>query len=56
MEVEKGDLMAEVIDPYEGTVKERVTAPISGTLFFTRDTEPITYANTAVFKLVPVQE
>lgn len=56
MEVEKGDLMAEVIDPYEGTIKEKVTAPISGTLFFSRDTEPITYANTAVFKLVPVQE
>lgn len=55
-EVLKGDLMAEVIDPYEGTVKEQIFAPIDGTVFFSRDSEPITYANTAVFKIVPMME
>ena len=46
--------MAEIIDPYEGTVKEQVFAPVYGIVFFSRDSEPITYANTAVFKLVPI--
>lgn len=53
-EVQKGELMAEIIDPYEGTVKEQVFAPVDGIVFFSRDSEPITYANTAVFKLVPI--
>ena len=55
-EVHKGELMAEVVDPYEGTVKETVYAPVDGTVFFSRDSDPITYANTAVFKLVPAEE
>lgn len=55
-EVQKGDLMAVVIDPYEGEIKEKVLAPVDGTVFFSRDSEPITYANTAVFKIVPMTE
>ncbi len=50
-EVAKGELMAEIIDSYEGEVIERLYSPVDGIVFFAHD-EPLTYANTAVFKLV----
>lgn len=52
-EVTKGQLMAEIIHPYEGTVKEQVFAPMDGEVFFSHDMKPLTYANTAVFKIIP---
>lgn len=54
-EVIKGQVMAETIDPYEGTVTEILTAPVDGTVFFAHN-EPLTYANTAVFKLIVREE
>lgn len=54
-EVIKGQVMAETIDPYEGTVTEVLTAPVDGTVFFAHN-EPLTYANTAVFKLIVREE
>ncbi len=50
-EVSKGQVLAKVIDPYEGEVKEKLKAPADGIVFFAHD-DPLTYANTAVFKLV----
>lgn len=50
-EVLKGQILAETIDPYEGTVKEVLESPVDGIVFFVYD-EPLTYARTAVFKLV----
>ena len=49
----KGQLLAETIDPYEGTVTEILTAPADGIVFFAHN-EPLTYANTAVFKLIEI--
>lgn len=53
-EVTKGQVMAEIIHPYEGTIKEEVVAPVDGVVFFSHDNQPLTYANTAVFKIVPM--
>lgn len=50
-EVLKGQLLARVIDPYEGEVSETLTAPIDGIVFFQHN-DPLTYADTAVFKLM----
>lgn len=50
-EVAKGQLLARVIDPYEGDVKEELFAPADGSVFFAHN-DPLTYADTAVFKLV----
>lgn len=50
-EVSKGQPLARVTDPYEGEVVEVLTAPVDGTVFFAHD-DPLTYADTAVFKLV----
>lgn len=50
-EVVKGQILAKVINPYEGEVEETLTSPVDGIVFFAHD-DPLTYANTAVYKLV----
>lgn len=49
--VEKGQLLAHILDPYEGCVRSELTAPIHGVVAFAGD-EPMTYENTAVLKLI----
>ena len=51
-EVLKGQVLAEVLDPYEGEVQERIISPADGIVFFVHN-EPLTYSHTAVFKLIP---
>lgn len=48
----KGQPIAFVINPYDGTVKEKILSPVTGTVFFVHN-HPMTYANTAVLKIVP---
>lgn len=50
-EVIKGQILAQVIDPYEGEVLESLESPADGIVFFAHN-DPLTYANTAVYKLV----
>lgn len=50
-EVVKGQVLAEIIHPYEGEVIAELKSPVDGIVFFEHD-EPLTYANTAVFKLL----
>lgn len=50
-EVVKGQTLAKIIHPYEGEVVEHLTAPVDGIIFFAHN-EPLTYANTAVYKLI----
>ncbi len=50
-EVAKWQVLAKVIDPYEGEVSEILTAPVDGIVFFAHN-DPLTYANTAVYKLI----
>lgn len=50
-EVVKGQVLARIINPYEGQVEETLTSPVDGIVFFAHDA-PLTYANTAVYKLV----
>ena len=53
--VRTGTPLANIIDPYEGTILETLYAPCDSTVFFMHS-DPLTYANTAVFKLVPKEE
>ena len=53
--VEKGQLIARVLDPLDATVKEELTATVDGLVFFAHN-EPLTYADTAVIKLVVEEE
>ena len=50
-EISKGQTLARIIDPYEGDVIEKLKSPEEGIVFFMHDA-PLTYANTAVFKLI----
>lgn len=54
-EVEKGQVLAHVIHSYEGNTIDRLIAPVDGIVFFMHS-DPLTYADTAVFKLVVRQE
>ena len=49
--VDEGTPLAEIINPYDGSVMETLYAPRRGTLFFMHS-GPITYAETAVIKMV----
>ena len=50
-EVAQGQVLARIIHPYEGEVEEELISPVDGIVFFAHN-EPLTYANTAVFKLI----
>lgn len=49
--VEAGQPLANIVNPYEGDVLETLFAPVNGTIFFIHS-EPLTYANTAVIKIL----
>lgn len=49
-EVEEGTPLANIVNPYTGDVMETLYAPQDTKVFFMHS-EPLTYANTAVFKL-----
>lgn len=50
-EVSQGELLAEIIDPYEGDVQEQIFSPADGIIFFAHD-DPMTYSHTSVYKIV----
>ncbi len=49
-DVNKGDVIAKIYDPYEHTVIEKLTAPCDGTVFFVH-AKSLVYAHTAVVKI-----
>ena len=51
--VEEGTPLANIVNAYDGNVLETLYAPIGGNIFFLHN-DPLTYANTAVIKIVPV--
>lgn len=50
-DVRYGNLMAEIIDPYEGFVKETIAAPTDGIVFFAH-TDPLVAEGQIVYRLV----
>ncbi|MCM1282962.1 MAG: M14 family metallopeptidase [Muribaculaceae bacterium] len=50
-EVSVGQPLANILNPYEGNIIETIYAPFARVAFFVHN-EPLTYANTAVFKLI----
>lgn len=51
-EVEAGQPVAEISNPYDGEIMETLYAPMDAKIFFIHN-EPLTYANTAVIKILP---
>lgn len=50
-DVRFGEVIAEIIDPYEGYVKMQIISPTDGVIFFAHN-EPLVMENTAVFKII----
>lgn len=50
-EVREGTPLANIVHPYDGEIMETLYAPVNAKVFFMH-TDPMTYANTAVFKLI----
>lgn len=50
-EIVQGEIMAEILHPYENTVLDVVTAPSNGTIFFAHKS-PLVMENTVVFKII----
>ena len=49
--IRMGEVMAEIIDPYEGDVTMQIVAPTDGIVFFAHN-EPLVLENTVVFKVI----
>lgn len=54
-QVSAGDVLARVIDPYEGNVREEIRAEVDGVVFF-RHSRPLVFADTVTFRLIPIGE
>lgn len=53
--VRKGQLLAYIVDCYEGVIIDEIHAPAEGTILFAH-AEPKAYQNTAVYKIIPEKE
>lgn len=53
--IEAGTPLANIINPYEGDILETLYSPVNGVIFFIHN-EPLTYANTAVIKILGDEE
>lgn len=50
--VAKGDVLAKIMHPYDGTLVCEVPSPCDGIVFFSRN-KSITYQNTLLFRIIP---
>lgn len=50
-EVKRGDVLAEIINPMDGSVKASILAPTDGIVFFCQDA-PMVFQNTVVYKMI----
>ncbi|GHV13416.1 hypothetical protein AGMMS49938_07950 [Fibrobacterales bacterium] len=50
-DVRKGDLLAKILDPYDGSVLSELTAPVSGVVFFAHK-QPIVSQNTMLYRVL----
>ena len=53
--MKKGKNLGRIIDPLTGEIIEKLTSPVDGIVFF-QHSNPLTYADTAVFKLIPLED
>jgi len=50
-QVRRGDQLAEILDPYDGSILSEITAPVSGIIFFAAKS-PLVSQNTVILKLI----
>ena len=49
--VEKGELIARILDTYSAYVLSEITSPVDGTIGFS-SSPPLIYENTTIFKII----
>lgn len=49
--VQEGEVLAHIIDPYEGSIKAKITSPIDGIIFFAHN-KPLALENTLLFNIL----
>ncbi len=49
--VQKGQLLAEIVDPYDATIRERVYSPVNGVIFFNQES-PLVIEGAHLFNIV----
>lgn len=52
--VHKGDILAQIADPYTGEVIEDIVSPVNGIVFF-HASQPILYSHTPLFRIIPTE-
>ena len=50
-EIKKGDILAKVLDPFNGKVLSEIYSPITGTIFFAHQ-KPLIHQHTVLFKII----
>ena len=50
--VRKGDILAEITDPYTGRILEEIKSPVNGIVFFHAG-QPVIYSNTPLYRIIP---
>lgn len=50
--VKQGELLAQIVDPCQGTVIEEILSPVEGIVFF-HASQPILYSHTSLFRIIP---
>lgn len=50
--VKKGEILAQILDPFTGETKENVKSPVDGIVFF-HVNQPIIYSQTPLFRIIP---
>ena len=53
--VKKGDVIAEIMDPYTGETADRVIAPQNGIVLF-HVNQPLIYSQTPLFRIIPTDD
>lgn len=53
--VKEGTPLAHIVNPYDGEIMETLYSPCNAVVFFMHN-DPLTYADTAVFKLIETEE
>lgn len=49
--VKKNDILAEIIDPYDFSVKKKIKSNVNGVVFFAQD-NPLAFSNAVLFKII----
>jgi predicted deacylase len=53
--VKKGEIIAEIMDPYTGEIADRIIAPQNGIVFF-HVNQPLIYSQTPLFRIIPTDD